>query len=80
MSDHAATSKMTRKYQATIPAPVREALGLKAGDSVAFDILPGHGVHVRKAGPLDLGYAHAVEETLAGEWLSAADEEAYREL
>lgn len=74
------TSRMTSKHQATIPAPVRKALGLKAGDAVAFDILPGHGVHLRKAGPLDMQFTQAVEETLASEWLSDADEDAYRDL
>lgn len=71
---------MTSKHQATIPAPVRKALGLKAGDAVAFEILPEHGVHLRKAGPLDMNFARALEGTLASEWLSKTDEEAYREL
>ncbi|MHB8425530.1 MAG: AbrB/MazE/SpoVT family DNA-binding domain-containing protein [Gammaproteobacteria bacterium] len=71
---------MTSKHQATIPAPVRKALGLKAGDAVAFEILPGHGVHLRKAGPLDMNFARALEGTLASEWLSETDAEAYREL
>lgn len=80
MSEQAATSRMTSKHQATIPATVRETLGLKAGDTVAFDILPGHGVHLRKAGPLDIKFVGAVEDTLASEWLSDADEGAFRDL
>ncbi|MDN5870326.1 MAG: type II toxin-antitoxin system PrlF family antitoxin [Nitrococcus sp.] len=80
MSEAPLTSKMTTKHQATIPAAVRKALGLKAGDTVAFDIVPGHGVHVRKAGPLDLGFARALEDTLASEWMSEEDEAAYRDL
>ncbi len=75
-----AISRMTSKHQATIPAPVRKALGLRAGDTVAFDILPGHGVRLRKAGPLDMEFAHAVAATLASEWLSKTDDEAYRDL
>ena len=33
-----ATSKLTRKYQATIPEPVRKLLHLESGDEIAFDI------------------------------------------
>jgi AbrB family looped-hinge helix DNA binding protein len=80
MREHSLTSKMTSKHQATIPAPVRKALDLKAGDAVAFEIVPGQGVKLRKAGPLDMNFTRAVEGTLASEWLSKADEEAYRDL
>lgn len=73
-----ATSKLTRKYQATIPARVRAALGLRAGDRVAFD-MDGDKVRVRKARPVDLAFAQAVEGTLQ-EWGTAADEKAYRDL
>ena len=33
-----ATSKLTTKYQATIPEPVRKVLHLGSGDVIAFDI------------------------------------------
>lgn len=79
MSEHTTTSRMTSKYQATIPVPVRKVLGLQAGDSVAFEIESGR-VRLRKAGLLDIHFAQAVEGTLASEWLSANDEAAYREL
>ncbi len=73
-----ATSKLTKKYQATIPEPVRRLLHLNSGDEIAFDI-EGDDVHLRKARPVDLVFAHSVEGTLT-EWTSAADEEAYRDL
>ena len=73
-----ATSKLTRKYQATIPAAVREALALQAGDTVAFEIEGGQ-VAVRKSQPADLDYLKGVEETLS-EWASEADEHAYANL
>lgn len=73
-----ATSKLTSKYQATIPAAVREALQLGAGDTVAFDIEDGR-VAVRKIQPMDPDYLRGVEETLS-EWASPADEEAYGDL
>ena len=72
------TSKLTRKYQATIPAAVREALKLEAGDTVAFDIADEQ-VTVRKSQPTDLDYRRGIEDTLS-EWASAADEEAYANL
>lgn len=72
------TSKLTKKYQTTIPAPVRKILHLKAGDIVSFDI-DGDNVSLRKSGPVDYIFTHALEETLT-EWTSKEDEEAYRDL
>ena len=71
-------SKLTQKYQATIPLPVRKALQLKAGDAIAFDVEDGE-VRLRKAGPVDLAFSRAVEGTL-DEWASPEDEDAYRDL
>ncbi|MEQ8801734.1 AbrB/MazE/SpoVT family DNA-binding domain-containing protein [Haliea sp.] len=72
------TSKLTSKYQATIPETVRKAIGLQAGDRIAFDIDDGV-IRLRKAVPLDLEYSRALEGTLS-EWNTAEDEEAYRDL
>lgn len=72
------TSKLTTKYQATIPASVRKFLHVQAGDAIAFDI-QGEEVRVRKARPVDLEFSRALEGTLV-EWSSSADEEAYRDL
>lgn len=73
-----ATSKLTKKYQATIPEPVRRLLHLEAGDAIAFDI-EGGDVHLRKARAVDLAFARSLEGTLT-EWTTEADEEAYRDL
>ena len=73
-----ATSKLTRKYQATIPEPVRKVLHLNAGDTVAFEIEDDR-IQLRKARPIDLEFARALEGTL-DEWGGKADEEAYRGL
>ncbi len=70
-----ATSKLTKKYQATIPEPVRRLLHLQAGDAIAFDI-EDDDVHIRKARPVDIAFAQSLEATLS-EWASEADEEAY---
>lgn len=72
------TAKLTRKYQATIPAGVRKTLNLHAGEVVAFDI-DGDEVRLRKATPMDREFAEALSDTLS-EWASREDEEAYRDL
>ena len=71
-------SKLTSKYQATIPEPVRNILGIGAGDAIAFDVV-GQQVRVRKARPVDLAFSRALDETLS-EWTSQADEVAFRDL
>lgn len=72
------SSKLTSKYQATIPKTVRRQLELGAGDTVVFEVA-GEAVWLRKATPLDLDFAHALEDTLS-EWSGEADDEAYRDL
>lgn len=71
-------SKLTSKFQATIPLVVRRKLGLKAGDAVVFEI-ENDVITVRRATALDKEYAKSLEGTLT-EWLSQEDEEAYRGL
>lgn len=72
------TSRLTEKYQATIPLPVRRALKLEKGDSVVFE-LRDDAVVLRRATPIDLEFACAVADTL-GEWGSKADQRAYADL
>jgi AbrB family looped-hinge helix DNA binding protein len=72
------TSKLTSKYQATIPEPIRRVLHLNAGDTIAFDI-DNNQIRLRKAQPIDLAFAQALDGTL-NEWQSDEDEEAYRDL
>ena len=72
------TSRLTKKFQVTIPPEVRKVLDLCQGDLVGFEVRKS-GVTLRKAVPIDLEYAAALGQTLT-EWNSEADEEAYREL
>ena len=72
-------SKLTSKSQATIPGRVRQKLGLKPGDSVAFRFKGGQ-IFLQKARPIDRVLANAVEETLKDEWHSTHDERAYADL
>ncbi len=71
-------SKLTSKYQTTIPQEVRELLLLQKGDEVIFEIENGQ-VGIRKATPLDIEYLSSIESTLS-EWNSDNDEEAYKNL
>lgn len=71
-------SKVTSKYQATIPAQVRKALGIGKGDAVKFEVR-GDRVTLKRATAIDLAFAKAVEGTMS-EWHSTADDEAYRDL
>ena len=73
-----AVSKLTKKYQATVPEAVRNKLNLKAGDVIAFDI-ENEAVKVRKARPIDIEFSSALVPTLS-EWNSQNDEEAYNDL
>ena len=73
-----ATSKLTKKYQATVPEPVRKKLELKAGDVIAFDI-ENDLIKLRKARPFDIEFSSALVPTLS-EWESQNDEEAYNDL
>ncbi len=72
-------STLTTKYQATIPRAVRDALGLGAGDRVEFTVTR-RGVSVRKFVAADLAEARADDAAFAPEWLSPADEDAWRDL
>ena len=69
---------MTQKYQATIPQPVREKLGIEKGDRILFEI-ENDRVQIKKISSVDWEYLESVTTTLS-EWSSVADEEAYRDL
>lgn len=71
-------STLTTKYQATIPAEIREQLDLHAGDKIAFEHKDGK-VYIIKLQPFDLAYHQALESTLS-EWNSKEDDEAFHDL
>jgi AbrB family looped-hinge helix DNA binding protein len=73
-----AASRLTRKYQATIPADVRRALRLKQGDTVQFEI-EGDRVTLRRQRVADRAYLRSLEANLS-EWNSPYDDEAYGDL
>lgn len=71
-------SKLTKKYQATVPKVVRKKLKLNAGDIIAFEI-ENETIKLRKARPFDIEFSTALASTLS-EWESQNDEEAYNDL
>ncbi len=72
-------SRLTSKYQATIPTAIREHLHLKKGDEVVYELLPDDSVVVRKISPLDMQYLQSLNSTMT-EWESDDDEQAYKNL
>jgi antitoxin PrlF len=69
------TSKLTTKAQTTIPQPVRAALGLRAGDEIAYQIEAGRVILTKgQPSPLDDPFK------TFGEWESEADRRAYANL
>jgi AbrB family looped-hinge helix DNA binding protein len=73
------SSRLTTKYQATIPKKVREQLALTAGDRIVFRIGRGR-VVIEKMPPHDPSYLEALESALGPEWSSREDDEAYDDL
>lgn len=71
-----AIAKITSKGQTTIPQEIRNQLGVKAGDLIAWETTATGEVRVRKVEPLDVEYLRALEGTLS-EWSGEADEAAY---
>ncbi len=74
-----ASSRLTRKGQATVPLMVRKTLNLKPGDTLIFEETKKGVVRIRRAEPLDLEFLSSLEKTLS-EWSSENDEKAYRDL
>lgn len=73
------SSKVTTKYQATIPKEIRAKLDLKAGDYVMFEERNDE-IVISKVTSIDWQYLKSVSLTLEAEWLSEADEKAYGDL
>jgi AbrB family looped-hinge helix DNA binding protein len=74
-----ASSKLTSKFQATVPKLVRETLHLKSQDQIIYEILDDQTVIVRKASALDKAYLKGLDHSL-NEWNSDDDEKAYKNL
>ena len=69
---------MSARGQTIIPKSIREAAGLYAGDTLAFET-NGDQVVVRKVSPRRDELVQDLSETMS-EWASVQDEEAWRDL
>jgi AbrB family looped-hinge helix DNA binding protein len=73
-------SKVTSKGQVTIPKEVRKRLRLGAGDMLVYEFQENGLVVVRKMEPFDAGWHRALSSTVADEWNSPEDDEAFGDL
>lgn len=73
------SSKLTSKFQTTIPQDIRSILKLKAGDQIVFEITKDKQVIIKKALPIDVAYLKSLQSTLT-EWNSQNDDEDYDDL
>jgi AbrB family looped-hinge helix DNA binding protein len=71
-------SKLTTKFQATIPKDIRKQLKLSAGDVIVFQVV-GDTVIIKKGKSFDKEHLKALQKTLS-EWNSSFDDEAYEHL
>ena len=71
-------AKIGARGRTTIPKRIREAAGLRDGDTIAFEIEVDR-LTVHKVVPGRHEYLHGLG-AMMGEWLSPEDEEAWRDL
>ncbi len=69
---------VTAKGQVTVPKAIREALGMRQGDRLSWEVDNG-AARVKVVSPLDLDYLQGLDANLQ-DWASAADDEAFSEL
>ncbi len=72
------TSKVSVKGQSTIPGEIRKFLGLKAGDTIGFEIVQNR-VVIRKLQPLDAAFLRLASESFS-DWNAPEADEAFRDL
>ena len=78
MAKTGALSRVTAKGQATVPASVRAKLGIKPGDTVAFEV-KGDTVTLRKVEILDPGFL-ALASRAFDDWNTPEADEAFKDL
>lgn len=67
------TSTVSSKGQTTLPVGIRRLLRVEAGDTILYES-DQDTVRIRKALPLDLSWARALERTL-DEWTGPDDDD-----
>jgi len=65
------TSKLTEKYQLTLPSDIRGFLHVGRGDRIEF-VIENDKVFIKKPEPIDWDYLQSLQSTLS-EWGSEED-------
>jgi antitoxin PrlF len=71
-------SKISSKGQVTVPKRVREAIGARPGDTIAYEV-KRKVVTIKRIEPFDVAFHAALSLTL-DEWTTKEDEEAFNDL
>ena len=71
-------SRISSKGQVTVPKRVREAIGARPGDTIAYEV-KGKVVTIKRIEPFDVAFHAALSLTL-DEWTTKEDEEAFNDL
>jgi len=71
-------SKITSKFQTTIPQKIRKFLGIKNGDAVKFTI-KNNNVIIDRIDPIDFNFYKSLNSSLE-EWNSKEDDELFSNL
>ena len=72
-------STLSSKGQVTIPKRVREVLSLSAGDEIYYEV-SGSTVILHRLEPFDAAFHTALGATVAEEWSSPEDDQAFDDL
>lgn len=73
-------TKITTKYQTTIPKKIRQALNINVGDTIIFKLVDGNKVLILKPHAVDKRYLKSLDALLSQEWASKEDDEAFDDL
>jgi len=71
-------SRLSSKGQVTIPKEIRETIGLKPGDMIAYEVENGV-VTLTRVESFDATFHAALSDTL-DEWTTPDDDQAFRDL
>ena len=80
MTDEYYITKVTSKFQTTIPKAFREELGIRQGDAVRFSMEGGKLVVEKSELAMDDHYYQHLNNLLGQEWNSAADDQLFADL
>ena len=70
-------SRITSKYQATVPVDVRAALGVTSGDQLGWEVREGVATVTRVAALEPRASVTVVDSRVFAEWLSDEDDDLF---